>query len=381
MTIAIILPCYNRIEALKELCATLKKADYLGDKVDLVFSIDYSGTDIVSRFANSYNWPYGNKRVIIHEHNIGLRNNILFCGDLTSEYDAVIIIEDDLEVTPSFYRYAKQAAEFYDNDDRIAGVSIFAYHLEELTISEFYPYYEGYDGCFIQWASSWGQLWTRKHWKGFRDWYSEDMDISNINMPKRVKEWKKSWKKYYIAYLVETNKYFVFPFLSHIYNGNKAGGVHTSGTEPIIEVITSSPLDLTIRDYHFAKLDDVEHKYDVFFQHEPLYVYVQGKSYFCEFDLYGHKEKPEMPYIITSRNCSKTIIIESFDCGMIPFEQNIILNKKGKNYHLISSKDFHRTLPIPAACYFQIRKRASSAKQTLVICIDQLKKAIKRRLL
>ena len=46
----------------------------------MVFSIDYSGTSEVYQYADSFVWPYGSKRVIKHESNIGLRNNILFCG-------------------------------------------------------------------------------------------------------------------------------------------------------------------------------------------------------------------------------------------------------------------------------------------------------------
>ena len=379
MSIAIVLPCFKRVKTLSELCNTLLRADYIGDRVDLIFSIDYSGCNDVRNFANSLVWPYGSKCIIAHKKNIGLRNNILFCGDLTSDYDAVIILEDDLEVTPSFYRYATQAAEFYKEDNRIGGISLFAYHLEEITVTEFHPYYEGFDGCFIQWASSWGQLWTRRQWEGFRSWYSEENDLSKVNMPAQVKRWTRSWKKYFIAYLVERKKYFLFPFYSHVYNGNKAGGIHT--TKSLTEVITSSPLDFSKRNFHFARFEEIQHKYDAFFQHEPVILNWGDEQIECEFDLFGHKENPQKPYIITSRKCSNLPIINSFDAGMIPMEQNIITHKSGVVFHLIQSKYYSETKRIPASSYLPIRKRTTTVKQSLPVSIYQLIKGMKLKLM
>lgn len=363
MSIAVILPCYKKVNTLRELCSTLVNADYCNDKVDLIFSIDYSGTQAVANFAKDFVWPYGNKEVIVHKKNIGLRNNILFCGDMTSRYDAVIILEDDLEVTPSFYRYAKQAAGFYKNDDRIAGISIYSYHLEEMTMTEFHPYYEGYDGCLVQWASSWGQLWTKEQWQNFRNWYFDDRDISEINIPQAVKRWQRSWKKYYIAYLVDTNRYFVFPYHSFVFNGNKKGGEHYTGF--YYESLTSSPLNFSSRGYTFALFDDIKHKYDVFFQHSPTEVTIGGISYLCEFDLYGHKTKCESPYIITSKLCQKEHIICSFDASIMPLEHNIFMNKIGETFYLISRENFSDKQSTPIYSYLAIRRRLLNYRSLL----------------
>lgn len=363
MNIAIVIPCFKRVKSVIDLCDTLLAADYLGDKVDIVFSIDFSGARDVFDFAQSFKWKFGEKKVIQHSHNIGLRNNILFCGDLTNEYDAVIILEDDLEVMSSFYRYAKQAAVFYDDDEKIAGISIYTYHLEEITMTEFHPCYEGYDGCLIQWASSWGQLWTKKQWMGFRKWYDGKKDISTINIPSRVKAWKNSWKKFYIAYLTDTDKYYVFPFYSHVYNGNKSGGIHSVNTRG--EVLTSSPLDLSSKNYSFAKYDKIQYKYDAFFQLQPIILDIEGNKYKCEFDLFGHKEIAKEPYIITVKSCNRNIIIASFDAGMLPVEQNILRHKVGDVFHLIKGTDYENASLIPYFSYRPIRRRIQNWKQLL----------------
>ena len=103
MNIGVVIPCYNRVDSLNRLLVSLKDANYLGDDVDLIFSIDYSGINSVQVLAESFQWEFGIKKLILHSNNLGLKQNILSCGDLVDEYDAVIILEDDLYVAKDFY--------------------------------------------------------------------------------------------------------------------------------------------------------------------------------------------------------------------------------------------------------------------------------------
>ena len=377
MNIAIVLPCFKRVTTLNELCQTLLQASYDGDSVSLVFSIDFSGTNEVAKFAKAFEWPFGPKRVIEHETNIGLRNNIILCGDLTNEYDAVIILEDDLEVSSSFYKFAKDAAVFYDNDDRIGGVSIYQYYIEEISHTRFIPIYEGFDAYFVQWASSWGQLWTRKHWRSFKTWYENHQDISEINIPLKVRNWKKSWKKYYIAYLADTSRYFVFPFISHVYNGNKTGGVHT---ESDLVVSTSSPFDIVgCKEFRFPRLDDVRFTYDSYFQISPRNITVNRNYYRVEFDLFGHKEQIKEDYVITSRECKKNDVICSFGAGMLPLECNVLTQKAGNVFHLIPTEAFVSKNSVNLFSSIQIRKGVIW-KQYPRLYLNRLFDAIKRHI-
>ncbi len=378
MKIAIALPCYKRVNTLNELCQTLLRAEYEGDPVTLVFSIDYSGNDAVTRFANDFKWPFGPKCIVEHKTNIGLRNNILFCGDLTSEYDAVIVVEDDLEVSRSFYRFAKGAALFYENDDRIAGVSIYQYFVEEVSHSQFIPLYEGYDAYFLQWASSWGQLWTRSQWQSFRMWYNNHHEIDHIPVPNMVKKWEKSWKKYYIAYLQNTNRFFVFPFLSFVYNGNKAGGEHTSNS---LLLITSSPLDNSLRkNYLFPLFDDVSFKYDCFFQLTPRNIRVNNREYYVEFDLFGDKEYFVSEYVITSRKNDKRNVLFSFSNGMLPLENNILFQKKGSTFNLLSLDSFKKGNRVPLITLAENRQELPWQRY-LNLFINRMLNALRRRFL
>lgn len=375
MNIAIVIPCYKRIETLNTLCSDLLRADYGGDDVSLVFSIDYAVGSRVPDFAESFKWPYGEKIVIKHKKNIGLRANILSCGDLTQKYDAVIIIEDDLEVMPSFYQFAKKAAIFYENDDRIAGISIYQYFLEEMSLNYFCPIDNGSDIYFVKWASSWGQLWTNRQWSSFRTWLSSHEDISSIGIPSTVKGWSNSWKKYYIAYLTDTNRYFVFPNKSFVYNGNNDGGTHSVLTN---FVISSTPLVTHKKSsFKFLPLESTKYKYDAFFQLESRVIEINSEEYEIDFDLFGHKECFLSPFVITSKRCKKDSIIYSFDAGMLPLELNIFNLRKGNVFFLVKVEDIVQKAEIPCVSYAPIRKTIRNWRQLLPLGFRSLINDIK----
>lgn len=379
MDIAIVIPCYKRIEALSTLCQSLLKAGYGGDEVTLVFSIDYAEGSQVYSFAESFQWPFGKKEIIRHPSNIGLRNNIISCGSLTEKFDAVILLEDDLEVMPSFYQFAKQAAVFYDNDDRIGGISIYQYYLDELTWNLFLPIDNGSDVYFVKWASSWGQLWTKKQWKGFIEWYAKNQDISSMKVPRNVRNWRGSWKKYYIAYLTDTNRYFVFPRASYVYNGNKVDGTHTMKSKV---VLTSSPLETKLRDtFTFIPLDQSNYKYDSFFQLESGMIRVNGREYQIDYDLFGHKEFFSSQFAITSRKCKNDDIIYSFDAGMLPIELNILYGKPGDFFFLVETKNIKLSSKVPSESYAPIRKTIRNWHQFIPLGIKNYIQDISSRII
>ena len=88
MNIAICIIAYNRIDSLKRVLTSLEQS-YYDESVTLIISIDKSNTTQVEDFAKQYHWKQGEKRVITHPENLGLRKHVLKCGDLLQEYDAL----------------------------------------------------------------------------------------------------------------------------------------------------------------------------------------------------------------------------------------------------------------------------------------------------
>ena len=147
--IAIVVVGYNRVDSIARLLHTLSTAYYPHNNVPLIISIDKSETDIVEKYADEFNWNYGNKRVIKHTQRMGLRNHILSIGKLFDQYEALIVLEDDLSVSPNFYLYAQQTVDKYKNDDRIAGISLFSFAINYQTQRFFLPIKDENDVYFM----------------------------------------------------------------------------------------------------------------------------------------------------------------------------------------------------------------------------------------
>lgn len=337
--IAIIIPCYKRIDTLQGLLNSLLKAKY-DKKVDLVFSIDYSGNDEVGCFAERFVWPYGEKKLIKYQENIGLRQNIISCGDMTEKYDAVIVLEDDLVVSPLFFEYASKACDFYWDDECIAGISLYSYRYTE-TRREFFPETMGYDTYFIQWTSSWGQLWTRKQWNGFRRWYDEHHDnLDEYHIPSYVKHWKNSWKKYNIAYLSDTNKYYVYPIQSY------STMVRSIGTH-IKKVDLRNPFIVPLasalpREWMFQSVKG-SIKYDSFFELQSIELEINGQKELVSFDIYCEKEKRDINcnYYITSQRHKEDEPLISWGRSVLPIEQNVTDAHTGEGLYLYRTSNYN----------------------------------------
>lgn len=340
MNIAIVIPCYNRTASLQRLLDSLQEAYYGEDKVDLIFSIDFSGTHDVERLARAFEWRVGEKKLVLHSTNIGLKRNILSCGDFTENYDAVIVLEDDLYVAKDFYNYAKQAALYYESNDRIGGVSLFGYAFAEIGYYTFYPFKDEKDNYFMQWPSSWGQLWTRNQWKGFRKWLALDKDITMINIPTSVKEWTFSWKKFYVAYLVDTDKYFVYPYVSFT-NEFGTAGIHYMGRSNTntVNLFMGKDVAYNFRDFSPQSMFN----YDVFFELHDCQLSIGGVSYKVCFDTYANKEANNLTaeYVFTSRVQPKAI--KTFGHSHIPFEYNLLKNVDGDFFYLVRKEYFVET--------------------------------------
>ncbi|MBO4346068.1 MAG: hypothetical protein J5840_00365, partial [Lachnospiraceae bacterium] len=273
---AIVAIAYNRPDALARLLASIEAAQYPeGVRPTLVVSVDKSDSDEVARYAHGFDYTHGEKVVIERPERMGLRDHVIACGDLTDRYGSIIVLEDDLFVSPGFYGYACAALDHTAEDDRIGGVSLYN-HLFNVHVREgFAPMDDGYDNWYLQIASSWGQAYTKKQWTEFRSWYEDNKgrDLAGPSVPANVSGWSdRSWLKYYIVYLIETGKYCIYPRVSLTTNFGDIGS-HADKADTDLQV----PLRNTAgrRGYVFSTLDDSRAVYDSYF--EPLGILVDGK--------------------------------------------------------------------------------------------------------
>lgn len=333
MNIAICIIAYNRVDSLKRVLSSLEKG-YYPESVPLIISIDKSNTTKVEDFAKAYNWKQGEKRVVTHQDNLGLRKHVLKCGDLLNEYDALIVLEDDVSVAPSFYYYAKQCVEKYYNDDNIAGISLYNFPLNYQNQLPFYPLHSDSDVYLMQCAQSWGQVWMKKQWLDFKEWYlTHNEEFEELpHLPKAICNWpKSSWLKYHIKYCIERNRYFVYPYLS-LSTNNADAGTHYSQKTTLFQSAmlygkkTSFKLEPNI-------------VYDAFFENEFLYELLKKKKDELCIDYYGEKgNRLNKRYWLTRQRKSYKII-SSYSLSNKPYELNIINDNEGLEVFLYDTHE------------------------------------------
>lgn len=331
----IVVVAYRRLHTLRRLLQSIEKAKYQTDDITLIISIDYHpGNAEVIRCAEEFRWAHGNKIVKTHEENMGLRRHIIECGDYSIEYGSAIILEDDEIVTPSFYEYTRLAHDFYNDDDRIAGVSLYAHEWNGYAGKKFQPVYGDGDVYFGQFSCTRGESWSAKQWEGFKKWYMNHQEIEEDELlPPSVYEWKKSWGKYFARYIVENNKYYVMPYkpVSTVFGET---GTHANKPEFDVQVA----LYWGKADYHFVPFEEGQH-YDIFFENCNLKKIIAGRFGITEteicIDLYAlaGRQYGGKRYILTTRKLNFEIV-GKYDLNLRPHDMNVLLDAQGNGIYL-----------------------------------------------
>lgn len=332
--IALVAVAYNRTNSLARLLKSLEDAFYDGENVPLIISIDKSNTDKVERYADFYEWPHGKKTVVKHNQNLGLKTHILGLGRFLDDYDAIVVLEDDVTVARDFWFYVRKSVSKYSNDDNIAGISLYSYAVNPNVRHPFVPMRNAYDAYFIQFAMSWGQVWMRRQWKNFEQWLALNDKFPNKpipNIPYYVCSWNdKSWLKHHIRYCVETNRYFVYPYISYSTN-NSEPGVHMHNRDTLYQValLHGKNRDLRLPDFNSDAI-----RYDAFFENQALYEAVGVYKNDCCIDLQMcNNNQQNKRYWLTTRYLPYAVL-KTFDFALRPIENNVLENAVGSGIYL-----------------------------------------------
>ncbi len=333
----IVIIAYNREKSLQRLLNSLARASYPSEQITLHISIDSSNNAKVKELADNFDWKFGEKIVDLKPQNLGLIKHVLSCGELTNDYESIVVLEDDLVVAPGFYRYAQKANEFYSKDEKIAGVSLFTYPVEESNFYPFQPIQDESDVHFIQVASSWGQSWTKSQWLNFKSWLTDHPNGKETLLPDYVLNWgNNSWKKLFITYLIDLDRYFVFPNTSYSSNFEEEG-THSTQTG-----LFQVPMNFGVSEPRLKKWGNSNSIYDVYFELIPRAL-KQLMPHFSEFDLevdfYGKKslKKTESEYLLTIRKGKSPV--RSFGVRMEPLIQNVMFEIEGVEISLVKKSN------------------------------------------
>ncbi|KAF7722611.1 hypothetical protein EC973_002924 [Apophysomyces ossiformis] len=210
----------RRPHALARLLQSLSRSHLLGDKVDLTIRMEQSADSATRSLVNNFAWSHGTKEVRHRIKKGGLMPAIVESWYPKSKHDYAVILEDDVEVSPFFYTWAKYSILQYRysgnvNASRLMyGVSMYAPRNLELlpqgrrpwsaekALSSRYPPHMPY---VSQVPCSWGAVYFPEHWREFHAYLTVRLEDEktehqlNITVPRsRSVRWKKSWKKYFI---------------------------------------------------------------------------------------------------------------------------------------------------------------------------------------
>jgi len=328
----IIVVAFSRPAALKRLLNSINSSEY-NDEVELIISIDGGADPFVCSIADEFKFKHGYSKVIKHSRNLGLKEHILKCGDLTKEYGSVIILEDDILVDKHFYTYAKEALEFYQGQDNVAGISLYAPEYNEFAGLPFSPVSSEFDTYFMQVPSSWGQAWNYDQWASFRKWLlaSDEVEMGSTNLlPDYVKRWKSSsWKKLFYFYLCCLDKYFVYPYKAFSTNVSDPGGFHNVFGSDIVQVHMPlqgrkyRPMYYPVFSYYSVVYDAfMENKSEVFLSDVKKVLGIAGS---LTLDLYGLKDLGNIQtydYCISIKRPAS--FVRTFSCRFRPVEMNLL---------------------------------------------------------
>lgn len=333
MNIAIVTVAYNRVDSLSRLLSSLDNAYYEDNDVTLIISVDKSKTDVVERFADDYQWSHGEKIVDKHEKNLGLRPHMMSLGKWFDRFDAIVVLEDDIVVSPNFYYYTKQTVNKYYSCHEVAGISLYSIAVNYQTTMLFQPIKDEHDAYFMNCAISWGEIWMRDSWQRFYDWYVKHQDFPMMpHLPRGICLWnQKSWLKYHTRYCIEENKYFVHPYVSLSTNFGDAGEHSNGAVNTVYQVELQRG---TKQNFNLPIFDKEAVYYDGFFENKSLYEALRLDADNLCLDLNGEwKNRLNKRYWLTTE-IEDFKIVKSFGLNYRPIEINVLLNNPGRQIFL-----------------------------------------------
>ncbi|CAO2192876.1 unnamed protein product [Urochloa humidicola] len=162
---------YDRPAALRRCLRSLAAADYDGDRVALHVLLDHrppnsslhslAASREILDFVDAFPWPHGEKRVHYRAANAGLQAQWIEAWWPGSDDEFAFVVEDDLQVSPLYYRFLKRVVmKYYYNRENyrpyvfgaslqrprfVAGENLFSAELRMLAYSLALVWKKGYE--------------------------------------------------------------------------------------------------------------------------------------------------------------------------------------------------------------------------------------------
>lgn len=356
---AIVVAAHDRPAELRRLCQSIANAQ-IEPGTPLIISIDGGGSNQASvhQVADQVRWKHGSKRIIEHPH-LGLVEHFHRCGDLTDEYGAVVLLEDDLLVGPAFHRWTTAALDFSHDDDRVAGVSLATPHFDGYRHLPFEPVLDGSDGLYAQVPWYDGMAWTAAKWAAFRTATVDPATKIHRVLGELDDD---EWFPDAIRYLVDTGRYYLLPRHSHATNSG-AVGAHFDQATNYFQV----PLALRgPNDWRLQSLDDALAVYDDHLELRPSSITQLVPSlseHDFAVDLRGTRDLDNISagHVLTTRLADNPLRL--WGASMHPLVANLVYNTVGDEIRLAALADVVDSPSSDAAAEATLTRHANRGRQ------------------
>ncbi|MFO7445922.1 MAG: glycosyltransferase [Ignavibacteriaceae bacterium] len=252
----IVLFVYKRFTSTKLTVESLRKNSEAVNSDLIIFSDgaksekDINLVDDVRKYINSIT---GFKTVTVfkNEKNLGLANSIINgVTRVVNQYGKIIVLEDDMIISPYFLKYMNEALTLYENEDKVVSVHGYIYPVNEKLPETF----------FLRGADCWGWATWKRGWDIFEPdsekllqeihnrklEYEFDLNgtFNNVRMLKnqiegRVDSWAIRWH----ASAFIKNKYTLYPGSPLVKNiGMDEQATHTKKMNVYDVVIKDTPI-------------------------------------------------------------------------------------------------------------------------------------------
>jgi len=221
----------NRKKSLMRLLCSLEQASYEGDVVSLHLFLEANQSPEMMQYVSTYHWMHGPLQVHVRHTRGGLINAVVESWYPTSPTECVVLLEDDIEVSPLFYAWLKRVLRAFarngEGDTKWAGISLYTPR-----IMEYHPHKKKHDFERLknfggiaglppfrhQQPCSWGALYFPHVWQEFRLYLSHRLrngyPRGHFSIPgSRSNGWRSSWKKYMMELFWMQGYYLLYPNL------------------------------------------------------------------------------------------------------------------------------------------------------------------------
>lgn len=202
----IIVITYNRPSALLRLLNSLNKAEFNEDQIKLEIWIDRSkaGTfhNETIKTASEFQFMFGICEVIIHPVHVGIQGQwITTWKPLQNTSEIAVILEDDITLSPYFYRYLKLVHRKYDGCPEVNGYALQGISVNHKDGSRLVAVPESHPVYLYPVLGTWGFSPRAENWNRFTKWYGYVKKNATFNpyVPGSiVTDWYKSHQKRHI---------------------------------------------------------------------------------------------------------------------------------------------------------------------------------------